>query len=82
MDSVGVKIVHTAKLTTHSDGPVDRCRLDLEYTFNLIKQFNGVANIPIHLVNKGQNRCIPQTAHIHQLDGALLHAFGAVNHHQ
>ena len=49
---------------------------------DLAQQLDGVANVAIQLVDEADDGRIAQTADIHQLDGALLHTLGAVDHHQ
>ena len=79
---VAVQVHDAAKAAPHTDGPGDGGTVDFQDTFDLVQQLNGIPDIPIQFVDKGQNRRIPQPAHFHQLDGAGLHPLGAINYHE
>src|SRR5690606_24156944 len=44
--------------------------------------FDGLAALPVELVDEGHDRRVAQPAHLHQLDRAFLDALGHVDHHQ
>ena len=82
MNGVGIQVVHALEVLSGTQRPVDRCRLDIQHFLNLVHHLDRIANIPVQLVDKRQNRRGAQTAHIHQLDGAILDTLGTVDHHQ
>ena len=79
---VGEQVIDALEALAHTDGPGHRGALDLEHVLDFIQHFNAVADIPVQLVDEGQDRRVPQATHFHQLDGPLLHALGGINHHQ
>ena len=54
----------------------------LQHRFDFIQQFHRLAALAVQLVDEAHDGRGAQPAHFHQLDGALLHALGAVDHHQ
>src|SRR5690606_24667273 len=82
VNGVGVEVVNAAKIRPRTDWPVDRRSGDLQHAFDFIEQLDRVADIAVELVDETENRRIAQTAHIHQLDGAIFDALGAVDDHQ
>jgi hypothetical protein len=82
MNEILVEMVNTLQFPAHANRPGHRRAADLQHVLNFIQQFNRLTAIPIQLVDEGENRGIAQPADFHQLDGALLDAPGAVNHHQ
>ena len=55
---------------------------DLQYLLDFVEQLDGLAPIAVELVDEGHDRRIAQAAHFHELDGALLDATCAVDHHE
>ena len=82
MDGVRVEVVNTFELTTHTYGPVDGRCLYRQHRFNFVEQVDGIAHLPIHFIDKAENRRIPQATDFHQFNGALFHTLGAINQHQ
>ncbi len=55
---------------------VERQRL-----FDLVKQIERIAAFAVHLVDEGDDRNVAQPAHLEQLAGPRLDAFGGIDHH-
>jgi hypothetical protein len=49
---------------------------------DFVEQLHRLATFAVELVDEGHDRRVAQAADFHQLDRALFHAFGAVDHHQ
>jgi hypothetical protein len=82
VDEILIEMVDALQFPAHADGPGDRRAADLEDLLDLVQQFDGFAAIPVQLIDEGEDRGIAQPADFHQLDGALLDAPRAVDHHQ
>ena len=82
VDPVLEQMVDAEQIAAHADGPGDRRALDLEHAFDLIEQLDRRPAVPIQLVDEGHDGRVAQPAHLHELDGALLDALGAVDDHQ
>jgi len=82
VDEILIEMVDAFQFPTHADGPGDRRAADFENFLHLVQQFDGFAAVPVQLVDEREDRCIAQPADLHQLDGALLDAASAVDHHQ
>ena len=82
VNRIGVEVVDPAKFIPHADGPVNGRGGEFQNLFDLIEQFDRIAYGAIHLVHKADDRRVAQAADIHQLDGAILDALGAVDNHQ
>ena len=82
MHEILVEMINPFERAPHADGPGHRRAADLEHVFDFVHQLDGVAPLAIQLVDKRKNGRSAQAADFHQLDGTLLHAFGAVDHHQ
>ena len=54
----------------------------LQHALDLIEQLDRRAAVAVELVDEGHDRRVAQPAHLHQLDGALLDALGAVDDHE
>src|SRR3990167_93232 len=81
-DVVVGQVVHALEVAVAANRPGDRRGLDFQYRFDLVEQFNRVADIAVELVDKADDGRVAQAADIHQGDGAWLNAFTAVEHHQ
>ncbi len=81
-DAVLGQVVHALEVAIAADRPGDRRGLDLQYRLDLVEQLDRVADVAVELVDETDDRRIPQAAHVHQRDGARLHTFTAVEHHQ
>ncbi len=81
-DAIVIEIVYTLEIFPHANGPCQRRTPDIEDLLNLIEQLNRFATFTIEFVDKGNDWRIPQSAHLHQLDGPLLDALGRIDHHQ
>jgi hypothetical protein len=79
---MGTQIENALETLAVADRPGHRRALDLEHRLHLVQDLDGVPTFPVQLVDKGQDRRIPQPAYFHQLDGAFLDALGGVDHHQ
>ena len=78
----GQQMDHALQALAHADRPGHRRALDAEHGFHLIQQLDRVLALAVELVDEGHDRGVAQAAHFHQLDGALFHALGHVDHHQ
>ena len=67
---------------SHAYGPGHRSALDFQYFFHLIQDLDWIPPFPVKLVNKSQDRRVPQTAYFHQLDSTRLDTLGHVDNHQ
>ena len=82
VDHIGVEVVDPFEQLAHTDGPVDRRPVDGQHLLDLVQQVDRVADVPVHFVDEAEDWGIAQAAHVHQLDGAVLHPLGPVDHHQ
>ena len=82
MDGVVVQAVDADEGLADPDGPAHGRAVDFQHLLHLVHDLDGVPPFPVELVDEGHDRCIPQPADLHQLDGALLDALGDVDHHQ
>ena len=82
MNGIGVEIVEALEAFAAADRPVDRRGLDAQHGLDLVEQFDRLADFAVQLVDEAENRRIAQATHLHQLDGAILHALGRVDDHQ
>ena len=82
VDAVLQQVVDAAEIAPHADGPGDRCAADTEHLLDLVQQRQRLAALAIELVDEGHDRRVAQPADLHQLDGPLLDALGAVDDHQ
>ena len=82
MDSVRHQVINAFERLTHTDRPGHWRTLYIQYCLDLIQYFDVIADFTVHLVDKGKNRRVAQTAYVHQLDGPVFYTFSAVNHHQ
>ncbi|KAG1254888.1 hypothetical protein G6F68_010635 [Rhizopus microsporus] len=78
----GQQVHHALQALAHADRPGDRGALDAEHGFHFVQQLDRVLALAVELVDEGHDRGVAQAAHFHQLDGALFHALGHVDHHQ
>ena len=76
------QVVHAAKALAAADRPGHRRAADVEHALDLVEQFQRFAPLAVELVDEGHDRRVAQPAHLHQLDGAIFNALGAVDHHQ
>ncbi len=65
-----------------ADGPGHGRALNPQHLFDLVQDLDGVPPLPIELIDEGKDGGIPQPTHIHELDGARLHALGHIDDHQ
>src|SRR6266436_3346080 len=82
IDAILGQVVDATQLPTHADGPGDRRGVDAQHALDLIQQLDGRAAIAVELVDEGHDRRVAQAADLHEFDGALLDALGAVDDHQ
>ena len=75
-------MIDAEQIAAHADGPGDRGALDFQHAFNFIQQFDRSTAVPIQLVNERHDGRVAQPAYIHEFDGPLFNALGAVNYHQ
>ena len=82
VDAILDEMVDAAQLAPHADRPGDRGGADAQHALDLVQQLDRRAAVAVELVDEGHDRRIAQPADLHQLDGALLHPLGAVDHHE
>ena len=80
--SVFEQMVDAEQIAAHADGPGDRRALDLEHALDFVEQLDRRAAVAVQLVDEGHDGRVAQAAHVHELDGALFDALGAVDDHQ
>ena len=81
-DVVARQVINTLEVAVATNRPGDRRRLDFEYGFNFVQQLDRIADVPVKFVDETDDRCITQTANVHQGDGARFDTFTAIEHHQ
>ncbi len=81
-DVVISQVIHALEVAVAADRPGDRGCLDLQDRFDLVEQFDGVADVAVELVDKADDGGVAQPADVHQRDGARLNAFTTVEDHQ
>ena len=74
-------VVHALELLAGADGPVDGAGGDAQLLLQLLAQLKGIPGVPVHLVDEGEDRNVPQGADLEQLAGLGLHALGGVDDH-
>ena len=82
MRAVVAQVIDALEALAHADRPGHRGALDLEHRLHLVQHLHRVAPLAVQLVDEGEDGGVAQPADVHQLDGALLHALGDVDHHQ
>ena len=82
MHRIVLQMEDPLQVLAHADGPGDGCAADLEDVLDLVHQLDGIAPLAVELVDEGHDRGVAQAADLHQLDGPLLDALGAVDDHQ
>ena len=63
------------------DRPGDRGGVEGQGLLDLLQQLEGLARLPVHLVDEGDDRDVAQAADLEQLLGLRLDALGRVEHH-
>ena len=81
LDQPGVAVVHALEVAVDTDGPVHGAGAYAQHRFDVLHQLKGVPARAVHLVDEREDGNGPQAAHLEQLDGLLLHAFGVVDQH-
>lgn len=81
-DVIVGQVVHALEVAIAADRPGNRRGLDLQDRFDLVEQFDRVADVTVEFVDEADDRRVPQTADVHQGDGPWLDAFTAVEDHQ
>src|SRR5205814_4305964 len=69
------------KIASHADRPARRRRIERQILLDLVDQVERVAALTVELVDKGDNRYIPQAADLEQFSRLLLGAARRVEHH-
>ena len=77
----GTAVIDTTEFLTGTDRPVHWTGSDAEDRFNFIHQFKGVIGVPVHFVNKSENRDIPEQAYFKQFLCLSLNTLGGVDDH-
>ncbi|MCY1218841.1 hypothetical protein D9M72_307930 [compost metagenome] len=81
-DLVLGQVVHALEVLVAADRPGDGRSLDLQHRFDLVEQFDGVADVTVQLVDEADDGRVAQAADVHQGNGARLDALAAVKDHQ
>ena len=82
VDAVLEQVVDAAQLAAHADRPGHRGRCGSAARSRSRPELDRRAAVAVELVDEGHDRRVAQAAHLHELDGALLHALGAVDDHE
>ena len=56
--------------------------MNAQHRLDLVQQVDRILAFAVELVDEAHDRRVAQPADLHQLDGALFHALGDVDHHQ
>ena len=80
-DALFLSVIHPLKLSAAADGPVHGIGGDPQLPLYLLAQLQWVPGLPVHLVHKGENGDVPQSADLEELAGLGLHTLGPVNDH-
>jgi hypothetical protein len=72
-DVVVGQVVHALEVAVATDRPGDRRGLDLQHRFDLVEQFDRVADVAVEFVDEADDRRVAQTADVHQGDGPRLY---------
>ena len=70
-----------AKRAAAADRPGHRRGVERQLVFDLIEDFEGVAALPVELVDEGDDGDVAQPADLEQLQRARLDALGGVDDH-
>src|SRR5690606_29451520 len=65
-----------------ADRPSNGTGLDIRHVLDPVEQIDGVADVPVQLVDVADDGRVAQTADVHQNDGARLHAIAADDHNK
>ena len=82
VDLAADQVHHALEPRAHADRPGHRCALNAEDALDLIQQVDRLFALAVELVDEAHDRCVAQSAHLHQLDRALFDAFRHVDDHQ
>ena len=78
--AVSIEVVNALESRAGADGPGEWTDLDLQLLFDLIQQVERVLARTVELVDEDHYRGVAHPAHLHQLSGLRLDAFGSVDH--
>ena len=76
IEVVLIDVVHALELHALSYWPRERAHVYVELLLKLVEQVEGVAALTVHLVDEYDDRRVAHAAHLHELPGLCLHAFG------
>ena len=77
----GLTVEDAPEPFARSDGPVHRTAGDSQLVLDLIRQLERVPRVPVHLVDKGENRDVAACADLEKLSCLRLDALRPVNDH-
>ena len=80
-DLLFIAVVDTLEILSAADGPVHRTGPDAQQLLDLVCQREGIPRFPVHLVDEGKDRDVPQGADLEQLPRLGLHALTGIDHH-
>lgn len=80
IERVFVDVVHTFEFRAYVDRPAERAYRYFQFGFQLVEYLERVATLAVELVDEYDHRGVAHAAHLHELAGLLLHAFGHVDH--
>jgi hypothetical protein len=75
------QVVAALKARAHVDRPGDRHHIERQEIGDLVEQLEGVAPLPVHLVDESDDRHVAQAADLEELAGLGLDALGRIQHH-
>ena len=78
---VAREVIDAAEIQAHSCRPDHRRAFELQLVGNFIEQFQRVARLAVHLVDKGHDRDVAQPADFEQLARLAFDAARRVDHH-
>ena len=82
VDAVFEQVIDAGEIAAHADGPGHGRGADLEHALDFIEQLDGRPAFAIQLVDEGHDGRVAHAADLHQLDGPLFDALGAVDDHE
>ena len=74
-------IVGAEEIAAATDRPGHRRGVERQRLFDFVQKIERIAAFPIHLVDEGDDRNIPETTDLEQLARPRLDALGGVDHH-
>ena len=75
-----IDIIYALEFCAYVYWPAKGAYIYLEFRFEFIQNFEGVASLAVKFVDKNYNRSIPHAAYFHQFAGLLFDSFGNIDY--